>query len=51
MREIFRTLDNKIPVINDEETRATYLLELPVGGHQGVIFNKLNGKWFMVGFN
>jgi RNA polymerase sigma factor (sigma-70 family) len=49
MLEALKSLDDKTPSLNDDQTRATYLLDPPVAGHKAVIFNKINDFWYLDG--
>lgn len=40
---------NLKPSLNDAGTRATYTFEPPMDGHKVVIFNKVDGNWYLNG--
>ncbi len=49
MTEALSALQNATPALNDDGTRATYLLDPPVAGYKAIIFNKVNGLWYLNG--
>jgi RNA polymerase sigma factor (sigma-70 family) len=49
MLEALNALDGKTPGLNDAGDRATFLLDPPAGGHKALIFNKVNGFWYLDG--
>ena len=47
--EALKRLDGQTPNMNDDQTRATYPLDPPVGKHQNIIFIKVDGVWYLNG--
>jgi len=47
MLQIFISIQNKTPSLNDDGTRASFPIDPPVEGHKALIFNKINGFWYL----
>jgi len=49
MQDAMKAIEGQPPQLNSDDTRATYQLDPPVGGHKAVIFNKVGGFWYLDG--
>ena len=49
MLEALSALADLTPQENPVSDRATYHLDPPVDGHKALIFNKVNGFWYLDG--
>ncbi len=49
MQDAMKAIADQTPQLNGDGTRATYPLDPPVGGHKAVIFNKVDGFWYLDG--